>query len=113
MGGAKGEPGKYLERHSRGRGRIPKATRTLWLVGLSQYNRHATAPLFKNLNKSERSRTDQARKCEQSRTPVSTTGVRCKLQGAGVNLCCCYFLLARSTIRNSVRTAIPVGPFDR
>ena len=31
-GGAKGEPGKYLERHSRGRGRMNKATRTLWLL---------------------------------------------------------------------------------
>ena len=30
LGGAKGEPGKYLERHSRGRGHINKATRTLW-----------------------------------------------------------------------------------
>src|SRR5690349_16442709 len=47
-GGAKGEPGKYLERHSRGRGRITKATRTRWLVALRQYNRHAIAPLFKN-----------------------------------------------------------------
>src|ERR1044072_4566985 len=34
LGGAKGEPGKYLERHSRGRGRMNKATRTLWLVTL-------------------------------------------------------------------------------
>src|ERR1044072_1421407 len=35
LGGAKGEPGKYLERHSRGRGRMNKATRTLWLIALS------------------------------------------------------------------------------
>ena len=34
-GGAKGEPGKYLERHSRGRGQITKATRTLWRVALA------------------------------------------------------------------------------
>src|SRR5690242_2398578 len=34
LGGAKGEPGKYLERHSRGRGRMNKATRTLWLIAL-------------------------------------------------------------------------------
>jgi len=107
MGGAKGEPGKYLERHSRGRGRIPKATRTLWLVALRQYNRHATAPQLKKLNKSERCRTDQTRKCEQARTPVSTTGVRYRLQPL------IYFELARSTMRNSVRTVIPVGPFDR
>jgi len=50
-GGAKGEPGKYLERHSRGRGRITKATRTLWRVALSQYNRHAIAPYSKNPRK--------------------------------------------------------------
>src|ERR1043166_4825997 len=53
-GGAKGEPGKYLERHSRGRGRITKATRTLWLVALRQYNHHAIARPLENLNKSER-----------------------------------------------------------
>ena len=34
-GGAKGEPGKYLERHSRGRGQINKATRTLWRVAFT------------------------------------------------------------------------------
>src|SRR5690349_22070235 len=31
----KGSRAKYLERHSRGRGRITKATHTLWLVALT------------------------------------------------------------------------------
>src|ERR1043165_4085965 len=69
LGGAKGEPGKYLERHSRGRGRISKATRTLWLVALTLYNRHAIARGSKSPIKSERCRTNGVSKCEQSRTP--------------------------------------------
>src|SRR5690242_17945519 len=82
-GGAKGEPGKYLERHSRGRGRITKATRTLWLVALRQYNHHAIAKSLENLNKSERCRTNDAWKCEQSRTPVSTANDTSRLFLAG------------------------------
>src|SRR6188474_2234413 len=51
---------------------ITKATHTLWRVALRYYNRHAMARLPKNPNKNLRSRTDDAEKCEQSRTPVST-----------------------------------------
>src|ERR1043165_2921076 len=83
LGGAKGEPGKYLERHSRGRGRITKATRTLWLVALRQYNHHAIAKSLENLNKSERCRTNDAWKCEQSRPPVSTANDTSRLFLAG------------------------------
>lgn len=101
MGGAKGEPGKYLERHSRGRGRINKATRTLWLVALGQYNRYAIAPFSKTPTKV----TGPVQTQPES---VNSRGHWC----LPVTTPVVYFRLARSTIRKRVLTAMPVGPLD-
>jgi len=77
-----------------------KATRTLWLVVLMLYNRHAISPFSKTPAKTGHFLLHTSKVCtvEDSGCLPPTTP---------------YFWLARSTIRNSVLTAIPVGPFER
>ena len=100
-GGAKGEPGKIPRAAFEGARTVTKATRTLWLVALRQYNRHAMLPFLKIPIKTIvteqlglESVNSRGQWCLPGTTPVA------------------YFRLARSTIRSRVRTAIPVGPFD-
>ena len=65
----KGSRGNNLERHSRGRGRMTKATRTLWLVVLAS----TTAMPLPECQKCQQKPLvpcGDVYKCEQSRTPT-------------------------------------------
>src|ERR1051326_3329341 len=96
----KGSRVNNLERHSRGRGLMNKATRTLWRL-FSDITTAMPPPEPGNFR--EKSQTPQ-----YATTQVSTNGDTRVYDYAHRHLG-----PLRSTIRSSVRKAMPVGPFDR
>ena len=89
LGGAKGEPGKYLERHSRGRGRMNKATRTLWLVVLCFTTAMPCPPFSKTPAKTDHFLLHTSKVCTVEDTdclPPTTPNVRLQEQKAGAGV---------------------------
>ena len=64
----KGGRENYLERQSRGRGRVDKAARTLWRIAPNLYNRYAIGSQSKNLSKNTFHRPDAHNNCTQQDT---------------------------------------------
>src|SRR6185503_18049773 len=92
LGGAKGEPGKIPRAAFEGARTVTKATRTLWLVALRHYNRHAMVPFRKNPNKTNVTVQTKLRS-------VNSRGHRCLRQSSRTDFRC--GLLPARAVNNS------------